>query len=453
MTDSFNLVVIGSGPGGQRAAVQAAKLGKRVMIVEKSRFGGSSLHLGTIPSKTLREAVLSLAKGSVDVLASALQKTREVVSAEMTVISEQLKRNSIETVIGTASFESAHQIKLTLPGGRTRHVQAETIVLATGTRPRAPSGFRIDARTCFDSDSILSLDTRPKNLCVMGAGVIGCEYASIFAHMGCRVTVLDRRTDLLRGVDREIVSRLKSELESRGVTFELGTTFSDPRLEGPAAVVDIAGRAERFEAILFCMGRIGNIEELELHKAGLSADSRGLLEVNSSYQTQVPHIYAVGDLIGPPALAASASEQGRLAACHAFGAPSPGFPKLFPYGIYTIPEISSVGAEESSLQEGNIPYVVGRARFCELARGKILGDEHGLLKLLFHKETRALLGAHIIGSQATELVHIGQIALSFGAKIDDLIPLVFNYPTLAEAYKVACLNALNQLRSEASPTP
>jgi NAD(P) transhydrogenase len=329
-------------------------------------------------------------------------------------------------------------------------IEADKIILATGTRPRRPSDIRFNENNIVDSDSLLRMTRIPPTLCVMGAGVIGCEYASIFSQLGTKVSIVDRRTDLLRGVDSEIVALLQAKLESTHVKFLLGVTPTTPQLRGNQVLLNIDGVDSLFDSLLYCMGRIGNVESLALNKAGLSSDSRGLLEVNRNFQTQVPHIYAVGDLIGSPALAASASEQGRLAACHAFGLPNPGFPSLFPYGIYTIPEISSVGAEEALLIEAKTPYVVGHARFSEIARGKILGDEFGMLKLIFDRKTHLLLGAHIIGTHATELIHIAQVAMSLGAKIDNLTSLVFNYPTLAEAYKVACLNALNKLRAPVS---
>lgn len=446
MNFDFDLIVIGSGPGGQRAAVQAAKLGKKALIVEKSQIGGNCLHWGTIPSKTLREAVLLENKKNSSFLARVMRRKHAVVKGEVAVIQSQLKRNGVKFAAGTAKFIDPHTIEVTSESSSKRKYSAHHIVLATGTRPRRPDDIPFKKNLIMDSDSVLNLKKMPRSICILGAGVIGCEYVSIFMEMGIKVTLLDRRTDLLRGIDREIVTALSGHFKAKGVQIILGADYSHIRSSQNKVSLKINGRLRHFDSLLFCMGRMGNTEDLCLDKAGLKCNDRGLLSVNAHFQTEISHIYAVGDIIGAPALAASAYEQGRLAACHALEGTSASFPQLFPYGVYTIPEISSVGAEEAQLLKDKIPFVVGRALYKELARGKILGDEFGFIKLLFHKETQELLGAHIIGTHATELIHIGQLAIQFKAKVEPFTAMVFNYPTLAEAYKVACLNAYNQMR-------
>jgi len=449
---SYDLVVVGSGPAGQRAAVQAAKLGRSCLLVEKDFIGGSSLHTGTIPSKTIKEAVAQLCKVEgvlpIDFIEPLMRRKSAVIAAEMATMQDQLKRNGVECVLGCASFTGSHEMNIQKTDGSVLSVRGEKIILATGTRPRRPEDIVFDDVHLVDSDSILNLKHKPKSLCVIGAGVVGCEYASMFAHLGIPVTVVDTRTELLKGVDREVVAQLQKHLEANNMRFLLGEAFEAPLLKGDVVELRRSGEVHTFDLVLYCMGRVGNVENLNLENAGLIATPRGNLPVNKYFQTDVSHIYAVGDLIGSPALAAAAFEQGRLASLHAFDCESPGFPELFPYGIYTIPEISSVGMEEVELKALSIPFVTGRAKFSELARGKILDDQEGLLKLLVHRQTGKLLGVHIIGAQATELVHIGQVALSFEADLAHLLKLVFNYPTLAEAYKVACLNAANKLRIE-----
>jgi NAD(P) transhydrogenase len=457
MEQAYELVVLGSGPGGQRAAVQAAKLGKKVLLVERERLGGGCLHTGTIPSKTLREAALEgrMAPERRSLEALMLRKGR-VIEAEMQIVDQQLSRNGVETAQGTAQFRDHHSLEIYGPSGM-RLVRGDFIVIATGTRPRRPAEFDFTQPGVYDSDTILGLPQLPSMICVMGAGVVGCEYVSVFAEMGCKVALVDHRRELLRGVDREVVDRLTAYMGSRGVSIHLGPACIGPdcvtgtRAADGRVNVQIEEKTQCFDALLYCMGRVGNVEELHLSKAGLEADARGLIKVNEHFQTAQPHIYAVGDVLGAPALAAAAFEQGRLAAAHAFGIRGQSFPKHFPYGIYTIPEISSVGVEESELQSKGQAYVVGKARYSELARGKIIGDDYGFLKLLFDRTSRKLVGAHIIGTNASELVHIAQVAISLGADVHALLGWVFNYPTLAEAYKVAALNAYNQF--DRSPAP
>jgi NAD(P) transhydrogenase len=448
----YDLIVIGSGPGGHRAAVQAAKLGQRVLIIERDRIGGSCLHLGTIPSKALREAVLS-AGSAMLTLSEVMARTHRVIEEESTVIGEHFHRNRIEYIQGTGSFVDAHQIKIENLAG-SHLVTARAILIATGTRPRRPKELDFGSNVLFDSDTIVGLKGQPKTLLVVGAGVIGCEYASIFARMGVKVTLTDSRAELLSSIDREIVAALLKQFEASGVEVLLSTDFlgltkiteANHSLARVNLTVHSAPQVRDFDAVLYCLGRTGNFESLNLASLGVDVDARGLIAVNRNYQTSVPHVYAVGDVIGAPALAASSSEQGRLAILHAFTGANAEFPDTFPYGIYTIPEISSVGVQEKQLAERGIRYVVGKAPFPILARGKMLNDEFGFLKLIVHRGTRRIVGVHVIGTSATELVHIGQVAMAFGATVDFFVDNVFNYPTLAEAYKIAAFNAENKLR-------
>ncbi len=444
----YDLIVIGSGPSGQRAAVQAAKLKKKVLVVERDWVGGSCLSTGTIPSKTLREAaLLSNASHPADFY-EVMKRKFWVVEEESKVILEQLSRNRVEFRQGLASFLSPHVVKIESATG-THEVEGSFVVIGTGTRPFRPAEIPFDDEIVFDSDTVLGLREKPATMAVLGAGVIGAEYASIFARMGVKVTLMDARDRLLSWMDPEITTALQRQFESNGIEVRFGITEKLVRLsaEGSGADIVVKGRTHSFAAVLVCMGRLGNTEGLNLQAAGLKPIERSLLAVNESYQTEVPHIYAVGDVIGSPGLASASSEQGRLAAAHAFGLRDGSFPDSFPYGIYTIPEISSVGAQEPDLKARGLAYVVGRAKYSELARGKIIGDDHGFLKLLFDAKTQKLLGVQVMGTGATELVHIGQAAFILGAGIDFFMDNVFNYPTLAEAYKVAAYNAYNQLKS------
>ncbi|HVK62597.1 MAG TPA: Si-specific NAD(P)(+) transhydrogenase [Bdellovibrionales bacterium] len=447
----YDLVVIGSGPGGHRAAVTAAKLGQKVLIIEKDRMGGACLHLGTIPSKALREAALGSETGATWIH-EILSRTHQLIDEERVITEEHFHRNQIEAMIGTGSLVGPNRIRIECRN-ENFEVDSRYIVIATGTRPRRPSEIPFDEEVIFESDSILRLKTQPKTILVLGAGVIGCEYASIFARMGVKVTLVDSRPELLGTIDREIVEALSKQFEKSGVDLYLGAKFDqlkkcDRRGVKAASVRLTCGdRVEEreFDAVLYCLGRTGNHEQLGLASVGIAPDGRGQIPVNSNYQTAIPNIYAVGDIIGAPALAASSSEQGRLAVLHAFTGEKAEFPDTFPYGIYTIPEISSVGMQEAQLIAKNVKYVVGKAPYRILARGKMVGDEFGFLKLLVHSRTRRIVGVHVIGTSATELVHIGQVAMAFGATVDFFVDNVFNYPTLAEAYKVAALNAENKL--------
>jgi len=461
----YDLLVIGSGPAGQRAAIQAAKLNKRVAIVEKRAvLGGVCINTGTIPSKTLREAVLHLSgyrergvygaayavKQNIS-MDDLLFRTDHVIRHELDVTRHQLMRNRVELLAAEAAFVDPHGLRLHYVDGRgQRDVTAAAVVIATGTHATRDSHIPLDERNIFISDDILRLDRLPRTLTVVGAGVIGCEYASIFAALGVRVTLIDKRSRLLPFVDFEIIDALVYHLRQNRVTLRLNEEVSgiEPIRDERGERVKIclaSGKQIVTEKALYSIGRTGATDILELEAAGLAADSRGQLKVNAHYQTDVPHIYAVGDVIGFPSLASTSMEQGRLAACHAFGVEAKSVPALFPYGIYTIPEISTVGRNEEELTQQGIPYEVGKAQYREIARGQIIGDSTGLLKLIFHLETRELLGVHIIGEDASELVHIGQAVLAFGGKIEYFVNTVFNYPTLAECYKTAAFDGVNRL--------
>ncbi|MBN6057584.1 Si-specific NAD(P)(+) transhydrogenase [Nonomuraea sp. RK-328] len=455
----FDLLVLGSGPGGQKAAIAAAKLGKRVAVVEKKHMiGGVCINTGTIPSKTLREAVLYLTglnqrelygasyrvKEEITV-ADLGMRTQHVIGREIQVIRSQLGRNHVTVLQGTGRFLDPHTIGVT--GDEERKVTAEKIVIATGTSPARPSSVEFDDKIIIDSDAILHLDRVPETLIVVGAGVIGIEYASMFAALGTKVTVVERRERMLEFCDLEIVEALKYHLRDLAVTFRFGENVAavERRPRGALTVLE-SGKKIPADCVMYSAGRQGKTSELNLEAAGLTADDRGRIQVDEHYATAVPHIYAVGDVIGFPALAATSMEQGRLAAQHACDEPVMEVHELSPIGIYTIPEISFVGKSEDDLTREKIPFEVGISRYRELARGQIIGDSYGMLKLLVSSEDRRLLGVHVFGTGATELVHIGQTVMGCGGTIDYLVNAVFNYPTLAESYKVAALDAMNKMR-------
>ncbi|MBK5291009.1 MAG: Si-specific NAD(P)(+) transhydrogenase [Acidobacteriia bacterium] len=465
----FDLLVIGSGPAGQRAAIQAAKLEKRVALVErKAVVGGVCINTGTIPSKTLREAVLYLSGyrergvygASYTVkphitMTDLLVRTDYVIKHEIDVTRHQIMRNGIELIPATASFVDPHTIRLESPDGNYhRNVTAERIIIGVGTEATKEAHIPFDGRIIFTSDEVLCLDRLPKTLSVVGAGVIGCEYACMFAALGVRVTLVDKRPGLLPFVDREISDTLAYHLGENRVTLRLGeevarierekTEDEDPHNDRVRLLLS-SGKQIVTEKCLYSIGRTGATHKLNAAAAGLKADNRGRVQVNQYYQTNVDHIYAAGDIIGFPSLASTSMEQGRLAACHAFGVNAQSVPELFPYGIYTIPEISMVGKTEEELTREGVPYEVGKAHYREIARGQIIGDLTGLLKLIFHYETRELLGVHIIGEGASELIHIGQAVLAYKGKVDYFVNAVFNYPTLAEGYKVAALDGVNRM--------
>jgi NAD(P) transhydrogenase len=461
----FDLLVIGSGPAGQRAAIQSAKLGKKTALVERRAvLGGACINTGTIPSKTLREAVLYLSgyrlrnlygesytlKQDIT-MEDLLLRTDHVIRHEIDVTRHQLLRNRVTLFNATASFTDPHTLRLSLvDGSGEKVVSSANVVIAAGTEATRASQIPFDGQNVFVSDDILGLKQLPRTLAVVGAGVIGCEYASIFAALGIRVTLVDRLPRLLPFVDKEVVESLDYHLRQMRMTIWLGETVTSiERVENGSGVhvrIRLAsGKQISAEKALYSIGRTGATAGLNLPAAGLGADERGRLKVNSNYQTEVTHIYAAGDVIGFPSLASTSMEQGRLAACHAFGVETQSAPSLFPYGIYTVPEISYVGRNEEELTQQNVPYEVGKAAYGEIARGQIIGDSIGMLKLLFNRESRELLGVHIIGESASELAHIGQAVLTYGGKIDYFIHNVFNYPTLAEGYKNAAFDGINRL--------
>jgi NAD(P) transhydrogenase len=461
----YDMLVIGSGPGGQKAAIAAAKLGRRAAVVERGAHmvGGVCINTGTIPSKTLREAVLYLTgmnqrevygqnyRVKQDItLDDLLARTQHVVGREIEVIRSQLYRNEVDLIHGTARFADDHTVIVAGEHGEhgERRLTAAHIVIATGTTPARPSTVEFDGKKVVDSDGILHLDELPRSLVVVGAGVIGIEYASMFAAVGTKVTVVEQRDRMLDFCDSEIVESLKFHLRDLSVSFRFGEKVASVE-SGPRGTVTnlVSGKRIPADSVMYSAGRQGATDELDLPAAGLEADNRGRIRVDDAYRTQVPHIYAVGDVIGFPALAATSMEQGRLAAYHACEEPVNSLIALQPIGIYTIPEISYCGQTEDALTSSAVPYEVGISRYRELARGAIIGDSYGMLKLLVSTQTRRLLGVHVFGSQATELVHLGQAIMTCNGTVDQLVDTVFNYPTLSEAYKIAALDAVNKMRA------
>jgi NAD(P) transhydrogenase len=459
----YDLLVIGSGPGGQKAAIGAAKLGKRVAVAERrDMMGGVCVNTGTIPSKTLREAVLYLTGFSQRDMYGAsyrvkseitigdlLARTHHVVGREVEIIRNQLLRNHVDILGGTAQFEDPHTVAVHGTARGDHHtVTAAKIVIATGTRPARPSQVEFDNERVIDSDSVLQLELVPNSMVVVGAGVIGIEYASMFAALGTRVTVVEKRPAMLEFCDPEVVESLKFHLRDQAVTFRFGEEVEKVEVTPRGTVTSLAsGKRVAADMVMYSAGRQGVTDELRLDKADLSSDARGRITVDEHYRTQVPHIYAVGDVIGFPALAATSMDQGRLAAYHAFGEPARELQNLQPIGIYTVPEISYCGKTEAELTKESVPYEVGISRYRELARGAIVGDSYGMLKLLVSTEDRTLLGVHVFGTNATDLVHIGQAIMGCGGTVDYLVDTVLNYPTLSEAYKVAALDVTNKIRA------
>jgi NAD(P) transhydrogenase len=462
-TLEYDLVVIGSGPGGQKAAIAAAKLGKSVAVIERGRMlGGVCVNTGTIPSKTLREAVVYLTGMSQRELygasyrvkekitpADLLARTQHVIGKEVDVVRSQLMRNRIELITGHGRFIDEHCILVEDPQRAERiTVSGRYVVIATGTKPARPAGVEFDEERVLDSDGILDLKALPTSMVVVGAGVIGIEYASMFAALGTKVTVVEKRDTMLDFCDPEVVEALKFHLRDLAVTFRFGEEVTAVDVGAAGTVTTLAsGKQIPAETVMYSAGRQGQTEHLDLENAGLETDSRGRLFVDDEFQTKVDHIYAVGDVIGFPALAATSMDQGRLAAYHAFGEPTSGMTELQPIGIYSIPEVSYVGATEVDLTKDSVPYEVGVSRYRELARGQIAGDSYGMLKLLVSTEDLKLLGVHIFGTNATELVHIGQAVMGCGGTVEYLVDAVFNYPTFSEAYKVAALDVMNKMRA------
>jgi NAD(P) transhydrogenase len=455
------MIVIGSGPAGKRAAIQAAKVGKKVLLVEKNEVvGGVTVHTGTIPSKTLRETVLFLSgwrqrgiygrsyKVKDNITADDLkQRLTSTLGHEIEIIQHQLMRNNVDIEYGHARFSGEHSISVEGHEGGINDFTADYFVICVGTRTRRPESVPFDGDAIMDSDEILELNRIPRKMLVVGGGVIGLEYATIFKALDIEVTVLETNDFILGFVDREIVDELIHHLRDCNIHVLLNEQISAINKfdDGKVVCKFKSGKSMAVDTVLFAAGRQGVTDDLALETVGIEADKRGRIPVNEDYQTVQPHIYAAGDVIGFPSLASTSMEQGRHAACHAFGAEVHSQPELFPYGIYAVPEISMVGLTEQECTERGIAYEVGTARFREVARGQIIGLHEGMLKMLFSIETQKLLGVHIIGEGATELVHIGQAVISLGGTLDYFVQTVFNYPTLAEAYKVAALDAYNRM--------
>jgi NAD(P) transhydrogenase len=457
----YDLVVVGSGPAGQKAAISAAKLGKKVAIVErKLSIGGVCLHKGTIPSKTLREAVSYLSGVRQRELYGASYRvkdkitmqdltfrTQRVIESETNVVQDQLIRNYVDIVPGTGRFTDSHTIVATSQD-ESRILKAEKIIIAVGTKPARPANIEFDDERVIDSDGLLNLKEIPRTMTFVGAGIVGTEYATIFRVMGVRVTLIDGRERPLDFVDDEIEDALYFHMRDEGITLRFGEKVCAVQHtdDGRVRVTMESGKELTSDSLMFAAGRQGSSKDLGLESVGLNPDSRGRLKVNKSYQTEVEHIYAVGDIIGFPSLASTSMEQGRIAALHAFGVDNDLHTDMqLPYGVYTIPEISMVGPTEQDLTRDAIPYEVGVARFRELSRVHISGGSVGILKLLFHRETYKLIAVHVLGESATELIHIGQAVIDHGGSVKYFRDAVFNYPTLAEAYKVAALDGLNKM--------
>jgi NAD(P) transhydrogenase len=456
----YDLLVIGSGPAGQAAAIQASKLRRKVAIIEReSRVGGVCTLTGTIPSKTLREAILQAVSvdsrgttwhtGSRPKMSELLDRVREVMHIESAILRDKFSRNDVEVIPGEASLIDEHRVAVLNSTGNQVY-SALNIMIAVGTTPAQPPQGQADGRLVLTSDDLLSLKALPNNMAVVGGGVIGVEYASIFATAGVHVTLIDRHDSLLDFVDDEVVDELMHQLRKKDITFRLGEAVSRIEVfdEGrPEVELELeSGKRIIADCVLFSIGRVPATSSLHLSAVGIALDKRGRIPVNNSFQTEVESVYAAGDVIGFPALAATSLEQGRIASCRMFGYEVTDLEKEYPYGIYAIPEISMCGATEEELTQERTPYEVGVARYREIARGQIMGDDSGMFKMLFHRDTRKLLGVHCIGTGATELIHIGQAVLRLGGGLDYFLESVFNYPTLAEVYKVAAHNAANRLR-------
>jgi NAD(P) transhydrogenase len=456
----YDLIVIGSGPGGQRAAIQGAKAGKRVAMIEKqSAIGGVCINTGTIPSKTMREAVLHLSgfysknfyganrgAAATITMADVIFRIQRVVENEVGVTQDQLKRNGVEVLHGAGKFIDAHHLRVE-NGNGFAEIEGEYIVIATGTKPAANPKVPINGRNIIDSDQILSMPQIPRTLIVVGGGVIGVEYACMFATLGVRVIIVEKRPRLLEFADTEMVEALSYQMRDHRATMRLNEEVESVEAlpDGKAAANLVSKKRINADALLYAVGRQGNVERLDLAAAGIEADNRGRIKVDADFRTTQPHIFAVGDVIGFPSLASVSMEQGRIAAARAFGLQVQTDPESYPYGIYTIPQISFIGKTEEQLTDADVPYEVGVAYYREIARGQIAGHTDGRLKILFHRETLELLGVHIFGENAAELLHIGQAVFKLKGKITYFIDTVFNYPTLAECYKTAAFNGLNRL--------
>ncbi len=458
----YDLICIGSGPAGQRCAIQAAKIGKKVAVIEKRRcVGGVCLETGTIPSKTFREAVnafisqqdrsegLGFNPRSRVEVSHLLRRVNLVIQQESEVQQDQLQRNDVNIILGKASFQDAHHVMIQTDSGN-RILSAKQFLIAVGTHAAVPPDIEPDGKTIILADGIMDMASLPRTMAVVGAGVVGIEYASMFAALGVQVTVIDKRDRPLGFLDYEIIDELIYQMRRKRVTFRLGEEVTrleiiEQQSKRKGLIRLESGKHILADLILYSAGRMGATGALNLKSTGLNADSRGRLKVDGQYRTKVKHIFAAGDIIGFPSLAATSATQGRLAACHMFGIKSKPMGANFPFGIYSIPEISMVGATEEELTKDKIPYETGIARYQEIARGQIMGDHTGLLKIIVHRETEKLLGVHAIGTGVTELIHVGQAVMQLNGKLDYFMQTVFNYPTLAECYKVAALNVYNKL--------
>lgn len=466
----YDLIVIGSGPSGRRAAIQAAKLGKTVLVVDKRpEVGGVSVHTGTIPSKTMRETVLNLTgwrergfygrayRVKKDITAAdLLARTSKTLEHEVDVLEHQFSRNHVTTVLGNARFRSAKEIEIAMPDGDVDVHRFRFAVIACGTRPFRPDYIPFNDVNVFDSDEILAIKKIPRSLTVIGAGVIGVEYATIFSALDVAVTLIEPRATFLDFVDKELIDEFVHELRDRNVSVRLGAEVTSVVLDpaGRPRCEIATGRHVTSDMLLFAAGRVGETDGLNLGAVGIDCDHRGRITVDpKTLQTSVPNVYAAGDVIGFPSLASTSMEQGRLAACHAFGLAPPPAPEFFPYGIYSVPEISTVGMSEEEVCKRGIAYECGIARFRETSRGHIMGLQTGMMKMIFSKKTRRLLGVHIVGEGATELIHIGQAVLNLKGTIDYFMENTFNYPTLAEAYKIASLDAWNRAFASTATAP
>ena len=458
----FDLIAIGGGPAGEKGAAQAAYFGKKVALIEESpQLGGACINTGTLPSKTLRESALyfsglkqrglhgidySLREGLT--VPDLMRHKDDVVQSERDIVRKNIAGHSIELFIGKGQFEDpSHLVVRSTASGATHHLSADVFLIATGSRPHRPAEIPFDDKSIFDSDTILEVNPIPESLAVVGGGVIGAEYASVFAALGTKVTLLDSRDRLLPFLDAEISELLRRRLGELGLRLYLKDRSARFSKTADGIRIELqSGECIEAQMALFAAGRRATIEGLGLEKVGLGVNKRGYFEVNEFYQTSVPNIYAAGDVIGFPALASTSMEQGRVAVCHAFGFEyKKRLAHNLPMGIYTIPEISSVGETEESCAAKKIPYVVGRAHYVNNARGQIVGDKYGLLKLIFRPDDRKLLGVHIIGESATELIHQGMIVLESGGAIGSFIDFVYNYPTLSEMYKYAAYDGLGNL--------
>ena len=457
----YDLIIIGSGPAGREAAIQAGKLKRKVLVVDrKDRLGGVSVHTGTIPSKTLRETVLNLSgyrersfygrsyrvKDNIDAgdLKARLHMT---LDHEVDVLEHQFNRNHVDTLLGMAKFVGPNEIEVATEAGDTSRITGDKFLIATGTKTYRPDYVPFNGRTVVDSDEFLEMSEIPRSLVVVGAGVIGVEYATMFSALDVTVTLIEPRDSFLDFIDSALISDFTHQIKENGVDLRLGSAITQIEDAGTHVEVSLEnGRHVRADMLLFAAGRMGATDRLGLEVVGLETDHRGRLEVDrKSYQTKVPHIYAAGDVIGHPSLASTSLQQGRVAGCHALDTPTLGESPWFPYGIYSVPEISTCGMSEEEMQEREIPYEIGVARFRETSRGQIMGLEHGMLKMLVSLKTRRVLGVQIVGEGATELIHIAQAVLNLKGTVDYFVKNTFNYPTLAEAYKIAGLDAFNRM--------